>query len=73
MEPNDETLHELRLIRGLLSAQLTQGLLQKDAILTLYNAGMIPLEIAETIGTTANNVSVTLSSLRKERKVKKAR
>ena len=73
METSDETLRELRLIRGLLSAQLTQGLLQKDAILTLTNAGMMPTEIAETIGTTPNNVSVTLSSLRKGGKVKKSR
>ena len=73
MEPNDETLRELRLIRGLLSAQLTQGLLQKDAIRILHDAGMMPLEIAGTIGTTPNNVNVTLSALRKEGKVKKAR
>lgn len=73
MEPNEETLRELRLIRGLLSAQITKGLLQKDAILALSNAGMMPAEIAETIGTTPNNVSVTLSSLRKEGKAKRAR
>ena len=70
-----EILHELKLIRGLLVAQLTQALsegdqTQRDAIALLSNAGLEPREIASTLGTTPNTVSVALVQLRKQGRVR---
>ena len=72
-----EILQELRLIRGLLVAQLTYALSkgeqsQRDAIALLSNAGLEPREIAATLGTTPNTVSVALVQLRKQGRVRPA-
>ena len=68
---DSEILHELRLIRGLLVAQLTHALqrgdqTQRDGIALLSNAGLEPREIAPLLSTTPNAVSVALVKLRKE-------
>lgn len=70
-----EILEELRMIRGLLQAQLTYALqqgdqTQRDAIALLSNAGLEPREIAANLGTTPNTVSVALVQLRKQGRVK---
>lgn len=72
---DDPILRELRLIRGLLVAQLSHALQQgdqsqRDAIAFLSNAGLEPRDIASVLGTTPNNVSVALVKLRKEGRVR---
>lgn len=74
---DDDVLTELRLIRGLLTAQLFQTLAQtettpRDTIAALANAGLPPRAIAEVLGVTPNTISVTLTRLRKQRKVRQA-
>lgn len=72
---DDEIARELRLIRGLLVAQLSYALqqgdqTQRDAIALLSNAGLEPREIASALVTTPNNVSVALVQLRKQGRVR---
>ncbi len=71
MSNEDELLQEMRLIRGLLMARVLEGKAQRDAISLLANVGLAPKDIADAIGTTAGTVNVTLTSLRKEGRVKK--
>jgi len=44
---------------------------QKEKIAILSSAGLSPKEIADIIGTTPNTVSVALSSMRREKGVKR--
>ena len=71
MPDDDAALKELRLIRGLLSAQLAGAISsgqvsRSDAIARLDSADLAPREIAEALGTTPNAVSVALTELRKQ-------
>jgi DNA-binding NarL/FixJ family response regulator len=45
---------------------------QRDSIAILNSAGLAPKEIAEFLQTTPNTVSVTLSSMRRQKSGKKA-
>jgi DNA-binding CsgD family transcriptional regulator len=65
---NEEILEELRRITKLLTLSITKNQTQKEQIQTLSAIGFQPKEIAEFIGTTANTVRVTLTSIRKESK-----
>lgn len=46
---------------------------QKEKILFLGRAGLLPKEIADILGTTSNNVSVQLSAARKAGTLKRLR
>ena len=61
-------LGKLDAIIKLLVIDVTQGKDQTEQIRLLSHVGFQPKNIAEMLGTTANNVSVRLSSLRKKRK-----
>lgn len=61
-------LGKLDAIIKLLVIDVTQGKDQTEQIRLLSQVGFQPKNIAEMLGTTANNVSVRLSSLRKKRK-----
>ena len=50
-----------------------KGEQQTRAIALLSSAGLGPKEIAETLGTTAGTVSVTLTSLKKKAQAKGAK
>lgn len=52
----------------LTAAQLTRGMTKKDAILTLAGLNLAPKEIAEILGATGNQVSVTIYGSKKTRK-----
>ena len=52
----------------LVSIGLVDGKPQKEQIAMLSEAGMGPKKISEILDTTPNNVSVTLSGLRKAKK-----
>lgn len=65
-----DATNELRLIRRLITAQLVQGMKQRDAIALLANAGLEPKQVADALGTTPGTVSVALVALRKEGKVR---
>lgn len=54
----------------LVAIGLCEGKAQKDQIALLASAGLQPKAIAEILGTTSNNVSVTLSNLRKAKAVR---
>jgi CRP-like cAMP-binding protein len=60
---------DFRVVRRLLALSLVDGKKQREQIRLLAAAGMDRNEIAELIGTTANTVSVAISTLRKERKL----
>jgi DNA-binding CsgD family transcriptional regulator len=61
----EEILDELKKVTRLLSVIATQGLSQRDQIAALARVGFTPKQTAELLGTTANTVSVYLSSIRK--------
>jgi transcriptional regulator len=63
-----ELLAKLDAIIRLLVIDIAEGKDQTEQIRLLSLAGFQPKKIAEMLGTTANNVSVRLSSLRKKRK-----
>lgn len=66
-------LTELRKITRILNLIATKDMPQKEKILSLSAVGLQPKEIAEIIGTTANTVSVTLSSTRRQTREKAKR
>ena len=71
---DEDALRELRIIKGLLLAQLSHALQQdgaqrRDEIALLSNAGLEPRDIAAVLGVTPNSVSVALVKLRKEGRV----
>ncbi len=66
MNADEEILKELRIIRSLLVSRALRDLNQKESIAVLSRAGLAPMEIADTLGTTSNTVRVALSALRKE-------
>jgi DNA-directed RNA polymerase specialized sigma24 family protein len=65
-----ELQSELKRISRLLAIALAVGKKQSEQVILLSKAGLEPKEIAELIGTSANTVSVLLSKLRKEGKLK---
>lgn len=65
--PNNKDKMDV-LIR-LMAISLVNGKRQRDQVRLLSLAGMGPKEIAELIGTTPNTVNVSLSQLRKEKKM----
>lgn len=58
---------ELRVIRRLLALSLIEGKKNREQIAILAAAGMDRHEIAELVGTTANTVSVEISTLKKRK------
>jgi transcriptional regulator len=63
-----EISRKLDVIIRLTAIDVIRGLkLQKDQIAILFDSGFKPKEIAEILKTTPNNVSVTLTQIRKER------
>lgn len=69
--PHDELLKELRRMTKLLVLIATKDQKQKDQIRILDSLNFQPKEIADWLGTTANNVRVALHSLRKKGKSQK--
>jgi len=65
---DDEVLTELKRITKLLILIATKDQKQRKQIEILDGIGFKPMEIAELLGTTANNVRVTLHSMRKKGK-----
>jgi transcriptional regulator len=63
-----ELLAKLDAIIRLLVFDIAEGKDQTEQIRLLSLSGFQPKKIAEILGTTANNVRVRLSSLRKKRK-----
>jgi DNA-directed RNA polymerase specialized sigma24 family protein len=63
-----ELLAKLDAVIRLLVFGMAEGKDQTEQIRLLSLAGFQPKKIAEMLGTTANNVRVRLSSLRKKRK-----
>ena len=60
-------VHELRVIRRLLALSLIEGKKNRESISILASAGMDRHEIAELVGTTANTVSVEISTQKKRK------
>lgn len=68
---NEEVLERLDILIKLQAAALTATMeSSKDKILFLSAAGIRPILIADILGTTTNNVNVTLSKSRKPAKSK---
>jgi hypothetical protein len=68
---NEEILEKLDILIRLQAATLTSTMeSSKEKILFLSTAGLRPTLIADILGTTANNVNVTLSKSRKPSKTK---
>lgn len=66
---DEEVLERLDILIRLQAAALTAGMeSSKEKIMFLSAAGIRPTLIAEILGTTANNVNVTLSKNRKPTK-----
>lgn len=63
---------KLETLIKLVSIAICQGRTQKEQIALLNSAGLTPKSIAEILGTTPNNVSVTLSGLRKAKREKRS-
>jgi len=63
-EESSETERQLRLVVRLLSALLVKGMSRKESILTLVAAGLGPKEVADQLGVSANQVSVTVYEAR---------
>ena len=72
MNSDEESIRELKKITRLLTVLVTKDMTQREQIVLLHSLDLAPREIAELIGTTANTVSVTLSTLRREARKKKA-
>lgn len=62
---NDELISEVKKLNKLLILLLTKDLSQNEKINFLDKSGFKPKDIAETINTTPNTVSVALARLRK--------
>jgi hypothetical protein len=63
---NEDVLEKLDILIKLQAAALTATMeSSKDKILFLSNAGLRPTLIADILGTTTNNVNVTLSKSRR--------
>jgi len=68
---NEDMLEKLDILIRLQAAALTASMdSSKDKIIFLSSAGLRPTLIADILGTTANNVNVTLSKSRKPSKTK---
>jgi len=67
---NNEILSEIRRTNKLLAFIATQGKTQTERIIILSQLGLAPKEISDTIGVSANVVSVTIHNAKK-RKAKK--
>jgi DNA-binding CsgD family transcriptional regulator len=67
---NNEILSEIRRTNKLLALIATQGKTQAEKIIILSQLGLAPKEISDTIGVSANVVSVTIHNAKK-RKAKK--
>jgi hypothetical protein len=69
----DDIAEKLDVLIKLQAASLIASMsAQKDKIAFLHKAGLRPALIAEIVGTTPNNVSVTLLQIRKRAKKSKA-
>lgn len=68
-----EISKKLDLLVRLSAINITKGLKFKQQVVILSDAGFQPRQIADMLGTTANNVRVTLHGIRKERKEKKSK
>jgi outer membrane biosynthesis protein TonB len=63
-----EISNKLDVLVRLSAINVTKGLKFKQQVEILSDAGFEPRQIADMLGTTANNVRVTLHGIRKERK-----
>ena len=61
-------MKKFELLSRLLAANAAKGLTFRESVKILTSAGLPPKEIASVLGTTANNVRVTLSAIRKLKK-----
>lgn len=68
-----QTLEKLDQILRMLVVIATRGLKQREQIAVLAGAGFSPKVIAEFLGTSANTVRVELVSLRRGKRLRKAR
>ena len=66
-----EVRENLKLLVRLAALELINGRSQKEAIHLLSQAGFLPKQIAELLGTSANTVSVELSRKRSEKSAKR--
>jgi hypothetical protein len=57
------------ILTRLVAIGIVNGKKQRDQVRLLSIAGMSPSEIADLLGTTPNTVNVTLSALRKEKRL----
>jgi DNA-binding CsgD family transcriptional regulator len=57
-------LKKLEILSHLLAANVAKGLTFREQVKTLSSAGLAPKDIAAALGTTPNNVRVTLSTIR---------
>ena len=68
-----EIRSDLKKIVRLKVAELVKGKKTKDSIILLNEAGFMPKDIASMLNTTSNNVSVTVSKWKSEKKKKRKR
>lgn len=68
---NNEILSEIRKTNKLLALIATQGKIQSEKIVILNQLGLTPKEISDTIGVSANLVSVTIHNDKKKKAKKK--
>ena len=66
----NEILSEIRKTNKLLALIATQGKTQSEKIILLSQLGLTPKEISDTIGVSANLVSVTIHNEKKKKKAK---
>lgn len=71
MNTNKEVLVKLDLLVKLTAANAVDGKDFKDQVRLLSSVGLMPKEIADILGKSPNNVSVTLNYLKKVKKVQK--
>lgn len=70
---NEQLLEKTDQILRVLVSMATRDMNQREQIAFLNTSGFQPKAIADLIGTTGNNVRVTLTSLRKSRGKKKGK
>ncbi len=69
MNDQKEIIEKLDLLVKLSAANLASGKDFKEQVRLLSSVGLLPKDIADVLGRTANNVSVTLNYLKKSKKV----
>jgi len=67
LDLNQEILQKLNMLVKLSAAQLAKGKDFKEQVMLLSSVGLSPKDIAEVLGKTSNNVSVTLNYIKKKK------